>query len=129
MEFLGVGPLEFLFIIVIALIVIGPRDMARTARLAGRYLNRIYRSDTWRTVTRASRTLRTLPERLAREAALEELDETRRLVEEASAEARARAQDLSNGMRSWTQAGQADPSRAAPADAPQESGEEPPEGT
>jgi sec-independent protein translocase protein TatB len=76
MEILGVGPLEVLFIVIIALIVLGPRDLAKSARAAGRYLNRLYRSEAWRSITRASRDLRDLPNRLAREAALEDLDQT-----------------------------------------------------
>ena len=43
MEFLGVGPLELLLIIVIALIVMGPRDMAVAARKVGRFLNQLYK--------------------------------------------------------------------------------------
>jgi Sec-independent protein translocase protein TatA len=74
MEFLGIGPLELAFIIIIALILIGPRDMAKTARSAGRLLNRLYKSEEWKAITDASRNLRNLPNRLAREAALEDLD-------------------------------------------------------
>jgi sec-independent protein translocase protein TatB len=77
-EVLGIGPLELMFVILIALIVIGPKDMSKTARSAGRYLNRMYRSETWRTLTEASRTLQTLPNRLAREAQLEELEALRK---------------------------------------------------
>lgn len=76
MDFLGVGPLELLFIILIALLVLGPSDLATVARRAGRLLNRMYTSEAWSTLTRASRDLRNLPNRLAREAALEELDES-----------------------------------------------------
>jgi sec-independent protein translocase protein TatB len=82
MDFLGVGPLELLFIIVIALIVLGPRDLAKHARTVGRFLNRLYKSETWKAMSDASRSLRTLPNRLAREAALEELQEVREDLEE-----------------------------------------------
>ena len=78
MDFLGIGPLELMFVILIALIVIGPKDMSKTARTAGRTLNRMYRSEAWRSLTQASRTLQTLPNRLAREAQLEELEELRK---------------------------------------------------
>lgn len=78
MDFLGIGPLELLFVLVIALIVLGPRDLARFARSAGRALNRLYRSEIWGTVNKASREFRNLPNRLAREAALEDLDESLR---------------------------------------------------
>jgi sec-independent protein translocase protein TatB len=77
MDFLGVGPLELIFILVIALIVIGPRDLGKTAHAIGRFLNRLYKSENWRMLVETSRTLRNLPQRLAREAALEELDLTR----------------------------------------------------
>ena len=81
MDFLGVGPLEFLFILIIALVVIGPRDLGKYARSAGRFLNRLYRSESWRVLTETSRNLRTLPNRLAREAALEELDDVRHSIQ------------------------------------------------
>ena len=75
MTVFGVGALEILFILIIALIFIGPNDISKYARTAGRFLNRFYRSDTWRLVRETSRNLRTLPNRLAREAALEELEQ------------------------------------------------------
>ena len=74
MDFLGVGPMELIFIIIIALVLIGPRDIGKVARSAGRFLNRLYKSETWRMLLDTSRTIRHLPERLAREAALEELN-------------------------------------------------------
>ena len=87
MEILGIGPLELLFIIVLALIFIGPRDMGKYARTVGRSLNQLYRSQAWQDLTRASRGIRGLPNRLAREAALEELDQVHReLREEVSSE-------------------------------------------
>ena len=75
MEVLGIGPLEALFVLILALLVVGPQDLGKAARSFGRFLNRLYRSEAWSAVTQASRNLRTLPNRLAREAALEELDE------------------------------------------------------
>jgi Sec-independent protein translocase protein TatA len=83
MEFLGIGPLELAFIILIAIIVIGPRDIGRFARSAGQFLNRLYRSEEWKALNQASRNLRTLPNRLAREAALDELEKTRQEAEKA----------------------------------------------
>jgi Sec-independent protein translocase protein TatA len=83
MEFLGIGPLELAFIILIAVIVIGPRDIGRFARSAGQFLNRLYRSEEWKALNQASRNLRTLPNRLAREAALDELEKTRQEAEKA----------------------------------------------
>ena len=38
MEILGIGPLELIFILLIALIVLGPGDMVKTGRTIGRFL-------------------------------------------------------------------------------------------
>ena len=72
MEFLGVGPLELFFILIIALIVVGPKDMVKTSKTIGRFLRRLVTSPTWQAVQRTSRDLRYLPNRLMREAGLEE---------------------------------------------------------
>ena len=82
MEFLGIGPLEVLVILLIALVAVGPRDLGKAARSTGRLLNRLYRSEAWGTLTDASRNIRALPNRLAREAALEELEQTRREMQQ-----------------------------------------------
>ncbi|MFQ5922872.1 MAG: hypothetical protein ACE5M4_08515 [Anaerolineales bacterium] len=82
MEILGIGPLELLFILLIALIAVGPRDLGKTARSAGRLLNQLYRSEAWKNLREASSSIRTLPNRLAREAALEELQQVKGEMEE-----------------------------------------------
>jgi len=74
MEFLGIGPLELLVVVLIAIVVIGPRDIGNTARSIGRMLNRLYKSEAWKTLLAASTEVRNLPTRLAREAELEELE-------------------------------------------------------
>jgi Sec-independent protein translocase protein TatA len=73
MEILGIGPLEFIFIIFIALIILGPNDMVKAGRTIGRFLRKIVTSSEWRTIQQASKELRYLPNRLIREAGLEEL--------------------------------------------------------
>lgn len=85
MEFLGVGPLELFFILIIALIFLGPRDMVKAGRTMGRYMRKIVMSPTWRMVQQTSRELRTLPNRMIREAGMEEdvkdLDQLRKDME------------------------------------------------
>jgi sec-independent protein translocase protein TatB len=73
MEFLGIGPLELFFIILIALIVLGPKDMVKAGRTLGRFMRQIVTSESWRTIQQASRELRTLPNKLMREAGIEDL--------------------------------------------------------
>jgi sec-independent protein translocase protein TatB len=72
MEFLGVGPLELLFIFLIALIVLGPKDIVKAGRTLGRFLNRVVTSPTWRAIKETSSEMRTLPSKLMREAGIEE---------------------------------------------------------
>jgi sec-independent protein translocase protein TatB len=99
MDFLGIGPLELLFILVIALIVLGPRDIARFARSAGRALNRIYRSEAWGAINKASREFRDLPNRLAREAALDDLDESIRTAGKTTTKVEADGEDDLNAWK------------------------------
>lgn len=72
MEVLGVGPLELLFILLIALILLGPNDMVKAGRQLGRLLRSIITSPTWQAVQQTSRDLRYLPNKLMREAGLDE---------------------------------------------------------
>jgi sec-independent protein translocase protein TatB len=72
MEVFGVGPLELFFILIIALIFLGPRDMVKAGRSLGKLMRQIVMSPTWRTVQQTSRELRTLPNRLIREAGMED---------------------------------------------------------
>jgi Sec-independent protein translocase protein TatA len=73
MELFGIGPLELLFILIIALIVLGPKDMVKAGRTLGRFMRQVVTSDTWRTIQQASRELRQIPTRLIREAGIEDL--------------------------------------------------------
>lgn len=72
MEIFSIGPLELFFILLIALIVLGPKDMVKTGRTIGRFLNRLVRSSTWKTLQRTTQELRQLPTYLMRESNLEE---------------------------------------------------------
>jgi hypothetical protein len=71
MELFGVGPLELLFILIIALIVLGPRDMVKAGRTLGQLMRRTILSPTWMKIQRE---IRSLPYQMMREAGLEEED-------------------------------------------------------
>ena len=73
MDILGIGPLELFFIILIALIVLGPKDMVKAGRTIGKNLRKMVTSENWRTIQRASNEIRTLPNRLMREAGLDDV--------------------------------------------------------
>ena len=120
MEIFGVGPLEVLLIILLAIVLFGPKDIVDAARSAGRFLNRLYRSEGWRTLLRTSETLRSLPNRLAREAELEELDAVRQTVTETKKTISEAARDVDRGLRAWTPSGRpaSSPPPSSPKDEP-----------
>ena len=80
MEILGVGWQELIFIFLIALIILGPRDMQKAGKTLGRWLNQLVRSDGWKALQQTSRELRKLPNTLMKEANLEELQEAERAL-------------------------------------------------
>jgi len=124
MNFLGVGPLELILVIVLALVVVGPRDLAKHGRDAGRFLNRLYRSPTWRTMNEASRELRNLPNRLAREA---ELDTLKRDLEQTGQTIQADVQSAGDAMQAWSPSARpAPPLPQRPAPSPAEPPAPPP---
>jgi sec-independent protein translocase protein TatB len=71
MEIFGIGASELVFILLIALIVLGPRDMQKAGRTIGRWLNQLVRSDSWKVFQKTSTELRNLPRNLMREANME----------------------------------------------------------
>jgi sec-independent protein translocase protein TatB len=102
MEILGIGPLELLFILVIALIVLGPGDMVKTGRSIGRFLRKIVTSSEWRTVQKASRELRYLPNRLMREAAMDDLSKDLADLNQIGGEISKEVKNVENDLSSWT---------------------------
>jgi Sec-independent protein translocase protein TatA len=68
MEFLGVGPSELIFIFILALIILGPKDMQKAGKTIGKWMRDIVTSDGWKIFQQTSREIRTLPTRLMREA-------------------------------------------------------------
>jgi sec-independent protein translocase protein TatB len=71
MEIFGIGASELAFILLIAIIVLGPKDMQKAGRTIGRWLNQLVRSDSWKVFQRTSSELRNLPRNLMREANME----------------------------------------------------------
>lgn len=87
MEIFGVGASELIFILLIAIIVLGPKDMQKAGRTIGRWLNQLIRSDGWKVFQKTSAELRNLPRNLMREANMElgdvdkEIKEIRRTID------------------------------------------------
>ena len=73
MDIFGIGPTELAFIILIALILLGPKEMEKTGRTIGRFLRDMTKSEGWQAFRDTSRELRNLPNRLMREANIEDI--------------------------------------------------------
>jgi Sec-independent protein translocase protein TatA len=72
MEILNIGPLELIFIILIAFVVLGPEEAIRLARKAGSLFYRVTRSPIWSSLINTSKDIRELPRKLAKEIEIEE---------------------------------------------------------
>ena len=83
MEILGIGMPELIFIFIIALLILGPKDMQKAGKTIGKFLRSVVTSDGWKLFQQTSRDLRTLPNRLMREAN-EELGKVNRDIKSAA---------------------------------------------
>lgn len=72
MSFFGIGPMELIFILIIMILVLGPKNMVVTAQKLGLTLRKIVKSPMWATVMDTSREIREIPTRLIRDAGIEE---------------------------------------------------------
>jgi Sec-independent protein translocase protein TatA len=72
MEILNIGPLEFILILILALIVLGPDDMVKYSRVIARFIRNVVRSPLWKEMVSTSEEIKTIPQQLVKEADLEE---------------------------------------------------------
>ncbi len=74
MDILGIGLPELFFIIILALILLGPKDMVKAGRTIGRALRSFVMSPTWQAMRTTGREIQQIPTKLMREAGMEELE-------------------------------------------------------
>lgn len=72
MEIFNVGPLELLFIILLAFVVLGPQGSVKAARQAGAWVYRVVHSPFWASMMKTSQEIRDIPRQIVREAGIEE---------------------------------------------------------
>ena len=82
MNIFGIGPLEIVFVLIIGILVFGPDGMITAGRKMGKFMRSIIRSNWWQNVRKGVTEIQYLPQRLMREAELEELNELRMLTKE-----------------------------------------------
>ena len=99
MEFLGIGPEELIFILIILFLILGPKDLVKLGTTLGRSLRNIRESAAWRSINEATRQLRELPENLARQAGVDELKE---IGKELGGELKDQHEELDRQFVAWT---------------------------
>ncbi|MEN6410403.1 MAG: twin-arginine translocase TatA/TatE family subunit [Anaerolineaceae bacterium] len=83
MNIFGIGIGELVFILLIALIILGPDGMVKTAASAGKAIRKLIHSPIWATLMSTQKELRDVPTRIVREAGLDEdLKELRKTGQE-----------------------------------------------
>ena len=82
MNIFGIGPLEIVFVLIIGILVLGPDGMITAGRKMGKFMRSIIRSSWWQNIRKGVTEIQYLPQRLMREAELEELNELRLLTKE-----------------------------------------------
>jgi Sec-independent protein translocase protein TatA len=74
MNIFGIGPLEIIFVLIIGILVLGPQGMITAGKKLGKFLRSIIKSDWWQNIRRGISEIQYLPQRLMREAELDELN-------------------------------------------------------
>lgn len=80
MNIFGIGPLEIVFVLIIGILVLGPDGMIEAGRKLGKFMRSIIHSSWWKNIRQGVTEIQHLPQRLIREAELEELNELRDLT-------------------------------------------------
>jgi Sec-independent protein translocase protein TatA len=80
MNIFGIGPLEIVFVLIIGILVLGPEGMIEAGRKLGKFLRSIIHSSWWKNIRQGVNEIQHLPQRLIREAELEELNKLRDLT-------------------------------------------------
>jgi hypothetical protein len=119
MNIFGIGPLEIIFVLIIGILVLGPEGMIEAGRKLGKFLRSIITSPWWQNIRKGITEIQYLPQRLMREAELDELNELRKLTKK---DFPSIGGDIL-GSSSWT----GNPKPSQPADPPKNGSENKPQ--
>lgn len=102
MQFLGISPTELIFIVIILFLVLGPQDLVKLGSSMGRTIRNVRQSGAWKTFTDATRQLRELPQTLARQAGVDELELMGREIGSELKQQREKIEELDRQFVAWT---------------------------
>jgi len=72
MKIFNIGSLELILILIVALIVLGPKRAVKTAKDIGQWVRKVVNSPLWRDIVSTSNEIREFPKKIIKEAGLEE---------------------------------------------------------
>lgn len=86
MEFLNIGVLELIFILLIAFIILGPKRAVETAGQIGRWIRKLISSPFWHDIVSTTRDIKDLPRKIMDDAELQKtIAEIERSTQEVNA--------------------------------------------
>ncbi|GAB4490659.1 MAG: hypothetical protein Fur0016_02700 [Anaerolineales bacterium] len=114
MDILGIGLPEIFFIVILALILLGPKDMVKAGRTIGRTLRAFVMSPTWQAMRTTGKEIQQIPTKLMREAGLEEIQAELKDVQAGLQTATQKSLDEIQSVENQILAGPRPPTPASP---------------
>ncbi len=71
MQILNIGPLELVAILILALLIMGPKDLVKTGAQLGSFVRKVVKSPVWRSVMSTSQEIRELPKKIIQESGID----------------------------------------------------------
>lgn len=71
MKIFNIGPLELVFLLVVALIILGPKDMVKAGAQLGKFVRKVIKSPIWRSIVSTSNEIRDIPRKIVTDTGLE----------------------------------------------------------
>lgn len=100
MEIFNIGPMELIVFLILAFLLLGPKDMILTAYKIGEQIRKFVRSPVWREILRSAQDIRELPTKLMDETGLkEELEAIKKDTQDTVKEVNSTMNDAIGDMR------------------------------
>lgn len=100
MEIFNIGPLELLIFLILAFVLLGPKDMVLTAYKIGQAIRKFVRSPVWREILRSAQEIRELPTKLMDDTGLQqELEAIKKDTQDTVKEVNASMNEATKAMR------------------------------
>jgi sec-independent protein translocase protein TatB len=72
MKIFNIGPLELVFILIVALLILGPKDMVKTGAQLGKFVRKVIKSPIWHSIVSISNEIRDIPRKIVTDTGLDE---------------------------------------------------------